>query len=389
MKRFTHSFSARPLRQLAVALAAAIPVMCSAAASYSMLDLGAGVSASDLNASGQVVGIVHGGTQDSYFVTGANGVGRFDLGALAPSAINDQGVVVGGVQNGSYSTAAIYRPGSGVSLLGQPGWATSWAKDVSATGQVVGYYSKDIGGGALGPVTGFLTAANGGAVSDWGGTPEAINASGQVVGSVSGSRHAVLSGPNGVGLTDLGALSSPYLSNPASHASAVSGLGRVAGYSDYATYNYPYSTSTYTVSRAYVTGPGGQGMKDLGVLPTPAGSMGASFYADGVNDAGQVVGEYSYFTSNWTSITHAFITNADGVGMVDLNSVLTLSGGDYFTMARSINESGQFLASTFLGHTYLVSPTAVPEVDSRLMFGLGLFGVVSVAARRRGSRSQG
>ncbi len=67
-------------------------------------------------------------------------------------------------------------------------------------------------------------------------------------------------------------------------------------------------------------------MRDLGTL----GGTGSS--AIGINDAGQVVGDY--FTAG--DVSHAFITGPNGMGMRDVGIV-----GGYYSTARGINDAGQ------------------------------------------------
>ena len=77
---------------------------------------------------------------------------------------------------------------------------------------------------------------------------------------------------------------------------------------------------------------------DIGTL-TGSGPDGYS-YASGINDAGQVVG----YSGTNGGFDHAFITGPDGVGMRDLGS---LDGGNSY--ARGINDAGQVVGYSYLG----------------------------------------
>ena len=76
-------------------------------------------------------------------------------------------------------------------------------------------------------------------------------------------------------------------------------------------------TRLETQTHAFITGPDGMGMRDLGTLG------GTDSYASGINDAGQVVGG----SDTAGGAHHAFITGPDGVGMMDLNSLVDVPGG--------------------------------------------------------------
>ena len=60
-------------------------------------------------------------------------------------------------------------------------------------------------------------------------------------------------------------------------------------------------------------------------------------YAYGINDAGQVVGE----SDTAAGAHHAFITGPNGVGMTDLGTL----GGDY-SLAYGINDAGQVVGES-------------------------------------------
>ena len=101
-------------------------------------------------------------------------------------------------------------------------------------------------------------------------------------------------------------------------------------------------------------------MRDLGTL-------GGSFsVATDINEAGEVVG---YFDTVDGSI-HAFVTGANGIGIADLNSLVSLPGSLESYQNIRINNHGQIILN------------AVPELETYAMLLAGL-GLVSFMARRR------
>jgi probable HAF family extracellular repeat protein len=240
----------------------------------------------------------------------------------------------------------------------------TFASAINDKGQVAGISNT------VGLNRAFITGPNGVGVTDLGtlGGNESgangINDIGQVVGSsktTTGARHAFITGPNGAGMTDLGTLRGYF-----SEAQGINDMGQVVGDSDF---------------YAFIIRANGAGMTDLGTLggiPNSAsginntgqvvgsaeatlgaqhafitgpngtgmidlGSLGGTrSFAYGINDAGQVVGE-SATSASGDPTNHAFVTGPNGVGMTDLNSLLNLSNGPIFTSAVDINNHGQVI----------------------------------------------
>jgi len=106
-------------------------------------------------------------------------------------------------------------------------------------------------------------------------------------------------------------------------------------------------------------------MTDLGTLG------GQSSQAYDINSFGQVVG---WAETGIANRKHAFITGPDGDGITDLNSLITLENGIFFSDATGINDSGQIIANASDGQAYLLSPVPEPETYAMLLAGLGLMG---------------
>lgn len=121
--------------------------------------------------------------------------------------------------------------------------------------------------------------------------------------------------------------------------------------------------------RAFLADSGFTGWKELdGFTPT------APSYAFDINDFGQVVGT----AQDANGVSRAFITGNQGEGFTDLNSLVSLSSGEYLVSASRINEVGQILAQSNLGIHYFLNPSAVPETSTWALMAFGLLAVSMV-----------
>jgi probable HAF family extracellular repeat protein len=280
---------------------------------------GADSVARGINNTGEVVGESNGRA----FITGPNGIGMRDLNIpdhySNASSVNNAGQVVGVLSSEVLDFRSFITGPNGVgrTILGTLGGTMTWVRNINDEGRVVGYSFT------------------------WGGPP-----------TYEGVYHGFITGPNGIGMKDLGTLGDE---SSTSDAIAINNIGQVAGGT-----HTGYMREGVPAYHAFITGPDGVGMKDLGTL------SGDESHAFGINDAGQVVGRSD--TSSGAS--HAFITGPNGEGITDLNSLVDLPQGVILTRALDINNAGQVIAMGI----------PEPQTYALMLAGLGLVGLM---ARRK------
>jgi len=327
---------------------------------YTVIDLGTlggrFSAAYGINDAGQVAGLAQlaDGTFDAFVWSPATGTmqplgfGPTTSGNVSAQGIDDTGRVVGyGPAGASYRRALVWDPVNGVQVLQALGGPSADAAAVDATGGVTGtsylpdgatqhaFWSAGPGTSAvdLGTLSGPVSVAT------------AINASGQVAGTSHWAatpdaqafeRHAFLytSGT----MTDLGAFPGQCCGQlPSAAAYGINDAGQVVGMS---------SSGTQMWQRAFMWQPS-TGLVDLGWLPDQKGKKHS--WAQDINNASQVVG---------ISNGRAFLWKA-GVGMLDLNALISKRSGWVLERAYAINDAGWIVGmgqSHQRTHAFLLIP---------------------------------
>jgi MYXO-CTERM domain-containing protein len=369
--------AARSLAVLAILVAGA--GLAAAQGGFQVAGLGtlpgwADSAATAVNNSGQVVGYAYTGQPfagaRAFLYSGGT---RTDLGTLAGAGqgssfaygINDSGVVTGTSDSPAGQRAFVWADGT-MTNLGVPSGGTTFfdsrAEAINNSGQVVGTASD-----SAGRLHGFVhqsgtftdLTAELGLTESW---ATGINNSGQVVGWYSGgsvTRHAF--SYTGGTLTDLGTLPGRTQSD----ASDVNSAGHVVG-----TSNGPNFLAD---ARAFLHRDGV--MTSLGVLPGMTFSS-----ATAINDAGWVVGR-----SGTSAADQRAFLYRDGV-MTDLNDFLPAGSGWTLAYASDVNDYGQIVGmGIFQGHEQAFLLTPVPEPPFLLAAAAGLAGLCTLRRRRPSS----
>jgi probable HAF family extracellular repeat protein len=155
------------------------------------------------------------------------------------------------------------------------------------------------------------------------------------------------------------------LGGASSRANGINDAGQIVGGSIKYVNEFPRTN-------AFIYAPG-TGMTGLGTLG------GSTSEAYGINNLGQVVG-YSTLTN---SHFHAFLYS--GGAMEDLNSLIDPASGWALSIATAINDVGQIVGTGLNGsgqsEAFLLSPVPEPATLSLLAFG-GLLAIRRHCARR-------
>lgn len=318
--------------------------------------------------------------------TAAQGVTSI-AGLTRPSAINDQGTMVGISFASNYDHVPVTVSSRGV--------VTELATNVQLSSQTFANAINDNG-----QVAGTLYAGSSGIVAvRWNadGTndqlgylpgqrytvPYGINNVGAVVGYGlvnAGEQAFIWDADNGIqGIAPIRTTQS-YFNYPSDvsfkevgQARGINDAGQVVGYVGAGNY-YVQRTEAFIWTQA-------AGTKSLGYLP--GYKLDSAAYD--INASGTVVGVSS--ASPEQVRQRAFIWT-EASGMLDLNSLLEPDAAGAYTLIAGgkINDNGYILATALdvNGAMQSVLLTPVPELNTRVMFALGVFAMLCLTASRRG-----
>jgi probable HAF family extracellular repeat protein len=325
---------------LAIAMLSSAAVRADIA--YRLTDLGPGV-ATGINNSGQVLGSTIDVISHNFLYATQTGRALLPDGFQA-IALNDTGLIAGAFvfSAGSQIHAAVFNPARGLTDLRAGSPDASYAYGINNAGQVAGSeltdawrafrYTPGLGSVTLG--TGFNEA-------------RAINNKGDITGySASGAFIDGLSAPfRSIGLAN-------------SIGLAINDHGQVVGDASGSAFLYTPGTGIATLATAH--------------FPN---------YAFGINNGGQVVGEYAVGNGQ----SRAFLYSASA-GVIDLNTRVAsaTAAGWTLTSARDINDGGQIVGLGMLGgenRAFLLTPVPEPATWMLMLGGLGL--LASSARLRR------
>lgn len=405
------SHTSRPLPGIVVLAASAglalllTSTNSAAAQAYTITNLGTlGIysQANGLSANGTAVGYstLTDGSTNNAFLTPPSGAIQ-DLGTLSGMAGTNSaatGIATGAVTQvvgysdtgvGATQHAFLYTAGGvggpadnpqmrDLGTLSGVGTDFSLGFGVNALGQVVGV-SVNSGGEDHAFRTGPNLNING-ATDDLGtlgginSSATSINAAGQVVGNAALNldvTHAFRTAPNAsiTAASDLGTLGGIN-----SNALGINASGQVVGQSDLASADpNAVSRHAFVWTQGATTGAAGN------MQMTDLGSLGGDSTANGINDAGSIVG-FSFLADG--TMFDAFLYRNNQ--MVDLNSLIDPASGWVLQNATAINNNGQIAGyGLFNGQTRAFLLNAAPEPSAPCVLAIGLGALGLLAARKR------
>lgn len=354
---------------------------------FTAIDLGAGTTATALNASGQVTGAVIVDGMDRAFITAANGLGLNLLSTLGGpmsrgTAINDSGQVAGyswlddDLKYGPRHAFVTGASGQGITDLGSLGGiygycnGCSVATGINNSGVVVGE-AADLAHNARifvaepADYSALRTVTVG---NDW-IYAGPINNQGWIAGSVNRGGYytpVLIRADDGssIPLADATELRQPAMMG-------INDAGQVVG--DYFFNGWERD--------AFVTGRDGTNLHRLATFSDSIAT------ANDINDAGWVVGVA--YPRNTVLGRRAFLAATNGSVVVDLNTLVSLPDGMVLNVATAINDRGQIIANSNLGHAWLLTPEtldgslpAPPPVPEPATWALWLAGLALPVLRR-------
>jgi len=310
-----------------------------------------------------------------YWFTGPNGhhvhyapSGMDPSKVLDLGGINDAGQVAGTYTSTTPGSegdhAFISGPGAqGFIDLNPPGTVGSAARGIDETGRVAGIVSTPAGWEAA------YTDADGkwhtlGMLGGTSSSAKGLNARGMVYGLYglsTGDLRSFVTGPDGVGMADLGSFASG------------SGVGAPLGGSDF-TVAYDINAAGDVVGGAYepsgvytafIVSPGSRTLLSIPALDGTGRYGSQASGAFGIDDAGHVVGGAR---DGESSVGFGFVTGRNGKRMHDLNDFVRMPTGLRIISAAGINARGQIAAyasdgSGAIATLWLLTPTRATWAD--------------------------
>ncbi len=294
---------------------------------------------------------------------------------IQPYNVNDNGLIVGEIYNGTSSTGFVYNPAGGsFTLIVPPGATNSEVVGINNNGQLVGGYTTTSGNfGFLYSGGTYTTIGVSGAyqstfLNSGGTTAEGINNNGEIVG------HWYTSAGAGDGFVYSG------------------GTFTNTGVSDSPTFTSLYDVNDSGVISGYTfsSGPGRQGFIDNGGVFTAIAYPGATqTVVQGINNSGEVVGFYFLGGTSWgfiysngiyTSIAYPNSSSTQLFGINNLGEIV----GTY--TCNSCPSSDPAFFATPAGNGYAFTTFDAPEPASMALLGSGslaILGLFAVRARRK------